>query len=154
MRCELYRTDPAALIEALSSERVLRDYLAAQEAEIPVIADRPLVAFLRRLNGLAAQALASGMTALAKRDPAHTDALLTDLFAVATWNHWDLPIERLPESEVETDGLQRGILGADPGREGASLWLMDHATIALARAREAADVAEWDHDRHGGGCQH
>lgn len=155
MRCLRYRTDPAALIDALGSEPLLRRYLAAQEAELPSLADRTLSAHLRRLNGLAAQALVVGVTILAKRDAAHADALLSDVFAVATWHGWELPAEALGEDEVEVAGLPRGLLGADPGHEGASVWVLDHATVALARARQSGE-ADWHehHPRGAGGCGH
>lgn len=155
MRCLRFRTDPAALVEALASEPILRLYLASQEAELPSLADRGLSAHLRRLNGLAAQAMVVGITTLAKRDAAHADALLSDVLAVATWHGWELPLQALGEDDVDIDGLPRGLLGADPGREGASVWVVDHATVALARNREAGE-ADWHehHPRGAGGCSH
>lgn len=155
MRCLRYRTDPAALIEELGSERILRLYLAAQEAELPSLADRTLNAHLRRLGALAAQALGLGITTLAKRDAAHADALLSDIFAVATWHGWELPLAPLGEDEVEVDGLPRGLLGSDPGHEGAGVWVLDHATVALARNRQSGE-ADWHehHPRGAGGCTH
>lgn len=154
MRCELFRTDPAALIEALAAPEMLARYLAAQEAELPAIADRPLLAHLRRLNQAAARMMGHGVTLCARQDPALTDALLTDLFAVATWNGWDLPVERLGIQEVDVAAAGRGLLGSDPGREGAGLWVVDHAQVALARERESADDAEWHPHHPEGGCRH
>lgn len=154
MRCELFRTDPAALIDVLGSEEVLRRYLAAQEAEVPVLADRQLVAHLRRLNGLAARALTGGITVLAKQDAAAADQLLTDLLAVATWHGWELPLAREGETEVDVAGLPRGLLGADPGLEGAAAWVVDHGHVALARLREASDSADWSNHHHHGPCSH
>ena len=155
MRCEQFRTDPATLIEALGDAAMLRQYLAAQEAELAILADRQLTGHIRRLGTLAAQAMASGITVLAKRDAAHTDALLTDVFAVATWHRWELPVERLAEAEVDLAGLPRGLLGADIASEGAGLWVVDHGTVALARQRQSGD-ADWDehHPRGSGGCSH
>ncbi len=155
MRCEQYRTDPATLIEALGDQAMLRQYLAAQEAELAVLADRQLTGFVRRLGALASQAMAVGITVLAKRDAVHTDALLTDVFAVATWHRWDLPIERLGEAETEIAAVPRGLLGADVASEGAGLWVLDHAIVALARQRVSGD-ADWDehHPRGGGSCSH
>ena len=144
MRCETFRTDPATLIAALSEPALLQRYLDAQQAELPSLADRDMTAFLRRMAALAGEALGTGMTALARRDAAHADALLTDLFAVATWHGWELPIERLGEAEAEPEA--RGLLGADVATDGATLWLIDHATIALARARQAGE-ADW-HSHH------
>jgi hypothetical protein len=155
MHCLRFRTDPATLIEELGSERILRLYLAAQETELASLADRTLSAHLRRLNGLAAQALTIGITTLAKRDAAHADALLSDLLAVATWHGWELPIEALGEADAEVEGLPRGLLGVDPGHEGAAVWVLDHGTVALARNRQAGE-ADWHehHPRGAGGCTH
>jgi hypothetical protein len=151
MRCERFRTDPATLIEALAAAPLLDAWLEAQQAELAWLADRTLTAHLRRLTALAGRARSGGITLLARQDAAGADALLTDLFAVATWRRWELPVERLDDGEVEVGGLQRGLLGADLGGEGAGLWLIDHATVALARSREAGE-ADWHshHPRAGG----
>ena len=144
MRCETFRTDPATLIAALSEPALLQRYLDAQQVELPSLADRGMTAFLRRMGALAAEAQGVGVTMLARRDPAQADALLTDLFAVATWHGWELPVERLGETDAEV-GV-RGLLGADVAADGATLWLIDHATVALARARQAGE-ADW-HSHH------
>lgn len=144
MRCETFRTDPATLIASLSEPALLQRYLDAQQAELPSLADRGMTAFLRRLGAQAVEAQAVGMTMLARRDPVQADALLTDLFAVATWHGWDLPIQRLGEADADV-GV-RGLLGADTATDGATLWLIDHATVALARMRQAGE-ADW-HDHH------
>jgi hypothetical protein len=155
MRFDIYRTDPATLIEALASEGIVRQYLAAQEAELPSIADRGLAAYLRRLNTAAARTLGSGITVLAKQDAAIADALLSDLLAVATWHGWELPLERQGERELDPQGLQRGLLGSDPGVEGATVVVIDHAHVGLARAREAGETADWHHHHpRGEGCSH
>lgn len=153
MRCEVFRTDPAALIACLGGESCLRRYLASQEAEAPALADRPLQAHLRRLNGLAIRALAVGFTDLATGDAAGADALLTDLFAVATWQAWELPVERQADAEVAVESLPRGLLGVDPGQEGAGLWLIDHGRVALARNRSVGEAA-WTAHHPEGGCRH
>ena len=153
MICERYRTDPAALVATLSEPAMLQRYLEAQQAELPSLADRQLTAFLRRLGTAAAQAMGLGVTVLARRDAALADALLTDLFAVATWQRWELPVERLGEAEVGIDGAQRGLLGADVAQDGASLWVIDHATVALARLRQAGE-ADWHEHHPRGGCTH
>ena len=154
MRCELFRTDPASLISALGGEAMLRRYQAATAAELPALADRQLLAHLRRLDALAGRALAHGFTALATQDAAAADALLTDVFAVATWQGWELPAERLADDEIAVDGLARGLLGADPGRDGAALWILDPGRVALARLRQASGDAEWHPHHPEGGCRH
>lgn len=153
MRCETFRTDPPALCAALGEPALLTRYLAAQEAELPSLADRQMTAFVRRMGALASHALGLGLTVLAKRDVVQADALLTDLFAVATWHGWELPVERLVEQDVEVAGSQRGLLGADVAVDGAGLWLLDHATVALARQRQAGD-ADWHEHHPRGGCTH
>lgn len=140
MRCQLYRTEPARLIEALGDAELVRRYRAALAAELPGLADRRLLSHLRRLDRSAAEVLMGGLTQLARREPAAADALLTDLFAVATWHGWELPATPLGEAEADPPGSPGGLLGADPGGEGARLWLLDHATVALARARQADEV--------------
>ncbi|MEK7415538.1 MAG: hypothetical protein AAB263_19715 [Planctomycetota bacterium] len=148
MRCECYRTDPATLVESLSNPDLLNRYLVAQEAELPALADRALVRHIRQMCSLAAHALASGMTEIAKQNPAATDELLSDLFAVATWQRWELPVERLADDELAVDGLPRGLLGADIGHGGASVWVIDHAHVALARSREADEHVERSECHH------
>lgn len=142
MRCELYRVDPPALIDALAAPALVRSYLADLAAEQAALADRQLAAHLRRMTALAARLLADGFPALARQDAAAADALLTDLCAVATWRGWALPLVRLDGDEASVDGLPRGLLGADPGG-GAGLWLLDHATLALARDRQPGE-ADWE----------
>lgn len=153
MRCETFRTDPPALCVALGEPALLTRYLAAQEAELASLADRQMGAFVRRMAALANQALGVGLTVLAKRDLVQADALLTDLCAVATWQAWELPVQRLAELDVEIAGCQRGLLGADVAVDGAGLWLLDHATLALARQRQAGD-ADWHQHHPRGGCTH
>ncbi len=146
MNCERFRTDPAALVAALSDNVLLQRYLEAQQAELPSLADRQLTAFLRRMGVLAGQAMTVGLTVLARRDAAQADALLTELFAVATWHAWELPVERLGTAEVAIEGVPRGLLAADVSTDGAGLWVLDHATVALARLRQAGE-ADW-HEHH------
>ena len=83
-------------------------------------------------------------------DPGAADELLTDLFAVATWRSWPLPLEMIGERDLPVDDLPRGLLGQDAGTDGAKLWLLDDETLALSRDREADDVADMGgHPRSG-----
>jgi hypothetical protein len=140
---ERYRCDPAQLIAALTEPELLARYQEAVAAEVPSLADNALLGHLRRLLRWAAQAQTGGFAALARVQPAEADALLSDVFAVATWQGWPLPIQLLESGLAEVAGLPRGLLGQDPGGEGASVWVLDHATVLLARARSAGTQALW-----------
>jgi hypothetical protein len=140
MRCACYRTDVPALLAALTAEEMLGRYAGALTDELPALADRSLAKLIRQFARLAGQAMAGGFDQLANNDRAAADALLTDLFAVATWNKWELPIEELGERELPVETLPRGLLGADVSRGGASLWLVDDETVALSRSRTIDDA--------------
>ncbi|MBA2479806.1 MAG: hypothetical protein H0V44_04015 [Planctomycetes bacterium] len=147
MICTCYRIDAPTLVAALTQVDMLVRYEGAIGDEIPSLADRSLVRHLRRMSTLASRAMASGFDRLASDDEAAADELLSDVFAVATYRGWPLPIADLGEREVDVAGMPRGLLGADVSSESASVWLIDPATIALARTREAGDVADLAHPR-------
>lgn len=140
VRCERYRADLPALLAALTARPLLERYSALQAEELPWLAERALADHIRRCLRVAAELLAEDLASVARRDRAALDALLTDLFAVATWQGWALPVERLDDAELEVGDLPLGLLGADEGREGASLWLLDATTVALARQRQPGAV--------------
>lgn len=140
MRCHCYHVDQPSLLTALTDEAFITRYQGAIGDELPSLADRGLVRFLRKQTTLATRALTDGFDRLAEQDTAAADGLLTDLFAVATWHGWELPIESLGERELPVEELPRGLLGADTAIDGAKLWVIDHETIALSRDREADDV--------------
>jgi hypothetical protein len=143
-----FRTEPAALIAALTAPELVQRWSDAVAAELPSLADRRLLVHLRRLLAVVRQAQTDGFAIVARRDPAAADELLTDLFAVARWQGWELPLTPLPDAELDPTGRPRGLLGADPGRDGAGVWILDPSTIAFARLRDSGDEAEWDRDRH------
>lgn len=134
-RCACWRADPAELVAALCDPALVARWRERTRAELPVIAERRLAATLRRLDLLAARLEGEGLEVLAAADAAGADALLTDLFAVATWDGWPLPAVALGELEIEVDGLRRGLLGADRAEDGAQLYVVDAGTVALARCR-------------------
>lgn len=140
MRCHCYHVDQPSLLTALTDEAFITRYQSAIGDELPSLADRGLVRFLRKQTTLATRALTDGFDRLAEQDTAAADGLLTDLFAVATWHGWELPIESLGERDLPVEELPRGLLGADTATDGAKLWVIDHETIALSRDREADDV--------------
>jgi hypothetical protein len=142
MRCTCYRIDPPSLLAALAEPELLARYQQALGDELPSLADRALVRYLRKLTTLASRALAEGFDRVAEDDRIAADALLTDLFAVATYRGWPLPIEPLGERDLPVEALPRGMLGADAATDGAKLWLIDDETLALARDREADEVAD------------
>ena len=145
-----YRTDLPALVAALTSPETLQRYQEALAEEHKITAERAMADFQRRMSLLSSRALAHGFETLARHDRTLADALLTDLFAVATWNGWELPIEELDESELDVSDLARGWLGVETPGEGASLWQLDGSTIAFARSRAASDDVAMDgHPRAG-----
>ena len=147
MRVTCYRIDPPSLIEALTDPALLTRYQDQTVQEVKSLADRALLGHLKRMSGLTSQVQAHGFEAVARHDLAGADALLTELFAVATWHQWDLPIEALGEQDLPLDGLPRGLLAADAAPDNAGLWLVDGRTLALARDRKAGDDADLDHHK-------
>jgi hypothetical protein len=142
MQCACFRLDPPALVNALTDGDFLARYLADIGAELPGLADRGMVNHLRRMSTLASRVLSSGLERLAAEDPAAADALLSDLFAVATYRGWPLPVSALGLRELAVEALPRGLLGVDQAADGARLWLVDPETLALARTRESDEVSE------------
>lgn len=141
MRCTCYRTDPPVLLAALSDAAFVQRWLDQTAVEIKGLADRALVEHIRGLTRVAGLVLADGLERVAERDPHAADALLSDLFAVATWHGWELPIEPLGELDLPVEDLPRGLLAADQAREGAHVWLLDEQTVAIARLRTAGTEA-------------
>jgi hypothetical protein len=149
MLAECYRVDVADLIAALCSDDLMRAFQASIVQDIPSLADRSMLLHLRRMHTLASQVIGDGFDRLAERDRAAADALLTDLFAVATYHGWQLPVQALGSFDLPLEGLPRGLLGADQTQHGALLVLTDVHTVALARSRVADDVADVSsHPRH------
>lgn len=142
MRCTCYRTDPPALVSFLTDYETLSRFQESIATEVKTLADRALVKHLKRMSTLASTAQAHGFEALARIDLSGADELLTDVFAVATWHHWNLPVEDLGEQELPVDDLPRGLLAADAGTESAQLWMLDGTTVALSRSRQAGNDAD------------
>jgi hypothetical protein len=139
-----YRTDLAGLVAVLTSNETLVRYQEALAEEHKITAERAMAEFQRRMGQLANRALAHGFDTLARHDRVLADALLTDLFAVATYHRWELPIEDLGEEDLDVSDLTRGLLGVETPGEGASLWQLDGTTIAFSRSRAAGDEATMD----------
>lgn len=140
MRCHCYHIDQSSLLTALTDEALMAKYQSTIGDEIPSLADRALIRFLRKQITLVTRALSEGFDRLAEQDTAAADELLTDLFAVATWHGWELPIESLGERDLPVEEIPRGLLGADTSSDGAKLWVIDHETIALSRDRIADEA--------------
>ena len=140
MRCHCYHIDQPSLLTALTDEAFIAKYQSTIGDEIPSLADRALIRFLRKQITLATRALSEGFDRLAEQDTAAADELLTDLFAVGTWHGWELPIESLGERDLPVEEIPRGLLGADTASDGAKLWVIDHETIALSRDRIADEA--------------
>jgi len=137
MRCFCYRVDQPSLMAALTDEALLTRYQSTIGDELPSLADRGLVRFLRKQSTSVSRALSDGFDRLAEQDIAAADSLLTDIFAVATYHDWFLPLEQLGERDLPVEELPRGLLSADISTDGAKLWVIDQDTIALTRDREA-----------------
>ncbi len=142
MRVTCYRTDPPSLVAALTGTDAIVRYQEALAIETKALADRSLIRHVKRMSTLASQVLVSGFATVARNDLGGADELLTDLFAVATWQRWELPVEDLGEQELPVEDLPRGLLAADQGTESARLWMLDGTTVALSRSRESGDEAE------------
>ncbi len=144
-----HAADPVALIAALTAPERLAAHQLALAGELAGLADRQMIAHVRRMDRLASRALAEGFAALAADDRAGADALLSDLLALALWaGGGDLPLRRLGRIEVGAD-LPRGLLGADDSADGLAVWVLGGGRIATARLREAGSLAE---RAKGGGC--
>jgi len=151
MRCFTYRTDIPALLSALTDAEAINRWHTAVADEMPGLADRAMIKHLKQLSTAATRAQVEGFDRLAEADPALADALLSDLFAVATFHNWDLPITALGEEDVPVDDLPRGLLGEDISPDSARVWLVDRDTVALARAREPGEP---EAPTPGGSCGH
>ncbi len=147
MRCTCYRIDPPSLVSALTDLDTLVRYQDQLAAEVKTLADRALIRHLKRMSTLASQVQAHGFEVVARHDLEGADALLTDVFANATWYGWNLPIESLGEQDLPVDGLPRGLLAADATPDNARLWLLDGRTLALSRDRAAGEEADLDHHK-------
>ncbi len=137
---ECYRTDPAALVAALTDGPMLARYQETIADELRSLADRQLVNHLKRMSTAASRAQASGFDQLARADLGSADSLLSEILAIALWHRWDLPLEALGQRDLTLDGLRRGLLGADHSIETASVWQLDGTTIAVARTRVSGDT--------------
>ena len=139
MKLLRYRFVPAGLVQALTADELLDRYQAGLAEELPGLADPAMAQHLRRMAALAAAVRAHGFALLARRDPGAADGLLSDLLATATWHGWDLPLGLIDGGEIEADtaGLPRGLLGHDAEVDGAGVWVLDPATLGLARWRTA-----------------
>ncbi len=144
MRAHVFRTDPPALVQALTSTEWLTRYQDLLTADAGVCAEREMLGHLRRMGTLAGRAATDGFDTLARQDRTAADALLTDLFAVATWHQADLPVSPLGELEVDVSDLPAGLLGADTTSGAARLWQLDGTTIALTRDRVVGDTVRLD----------
>lgn len=141
MALEHYRADSTELLNRLAEGELLARYVQALEAEAGSLAEAPQLAFGRRMLGLVARLGAEGVEQVASTDRAGLDALLTDVFALATWHRWPLPVEPLPPGEVDLEHAQRGLLGAETEGQGAVLYVIDEQTVALRRSRDDQDIA-------------
>ncbi|MCK6488509.1 MAG: hypothetical protein L6R48_09305 [Planctomycetes bacterium] len=148
MLASLFRAEVPVLVAALSAPALLARYQGELAEERAISAERSLAEHLQRMSRLAGQAVAEGFEVLARDDRAGADLLLTDLFAVATWRGWELPVEALGGQELDAAGLVAGLLASGTVAEGAALYHLDAGTLALVRGRAAAgEVLREGHPR-------
>ncbi|MFM2091697.1 MAG: hypothetical protein RLZZ127_2186 [Planctomycetota bacterium] len=142
MDCLVLRADHAALVAALTGPDALDRYQERIQAETGSLADKGMLAHVRTMARLAAEARTAGFDTVAARDRAAADGLLTDLLAVALWHGDTLPAERLGEAPFDPAGRPRGLLGADRSADGAGLWRADDGTLRFARIRETGEYED------------
>ena len=135
------------MVQWLSSEGVIARYLEESGLELGSLVEEPLVKHIRCLHVTVRQIQTQGFTAACERDRGMVDALLTDIFAWATFQQWrDLPVAIGEEGELPLEVVQRGLLGADMADQGALLFIPEGNVIALCRQREptAQELVERD----------
>jgi len=138
---ECYRGDSAEVMASLLDGRLLEAYAEYIHRNSGNHAEAGQLGFDKRMLRLLARLGAEGVDGVASNDRAGLDALLTDCFAVATWQRWPLPIEPAGTRTVEVAELQRGLLGSEREGQGAALYLIDEGTIGLRRSRDDDTLA-------------
>jgi hypothetical protein len=153
VRAERYRGALADLINALSAGELLQRFIDQLTDELPRCGDADLLRHMRWLLVQARMLQAEGLEHRAALDRAALDALLCDLFAVATWLGWPLPVSRDGDCELPLEPLPRGLLGADDCAQGVLVFqLPDDGGFALCRHRRADRVG--DLSEHWRVCDH
>jgi hypothetical protein len=138
--CDCFRADSTALLNHLVDGSLLARYADWLQASNASQAEATQVAFSRRMLELVTRLGAEGMEGVAAHDRAGLDALLTDVFATATWHRWPLPIEAIGSREIDPERAQRGLLGSECEAHGAVLYVVDEDTVALRRSRNHAEI--------------
>ena len=132
--CEMFRCD-GDLVSALLDPSMTNAYTSALEQEVHQLAEQSLRDHLRQMHRVLAALGAAGVDACRAQMPAELDALLTDIFAVASWHGWQLPVEHLGQHRKDLSQAQRGLLGYDASTGGAELYRCDETLVALVRDR-------------------
>ncbi len=145
--CDCFRADSTDLLNHLAEGSLLSRYVEWLQASNAYQAEATQIAFSRRMLELVSRLAAEGVEGVAANDRASLDALLTDVFATATWHRWPLPVEALGSREIDPDQVQRGLLGAEREDQGAVLYVVDEETVALRRSRDNSTV-ELREDRY------
>ncbi len=149
---EFWQGDLAAVLAWCQQPAVLDRYAHELDAELPGCGDASLLGHLRALQRQLALLTGYGLDGAQHQDAQLTDALLSDLLAVATWQHWhDLPLQAAGNGELPLEGGRPGLLGQDPAEAGVLLLCFDNR-IAICRHRQAdqrGDMSEhWRHCGH------
>jgi len=136
MHCRIFRGEREPLLAKLLDAELLDRYGQYLQEQSGALAEPALATYVKQMQAMVARLASVGVDEVRSEDPAGLDALLTDCFAVATWNDWDLPVRDVGEDDCELDGAQRGLLGYDDSEGGAELYVLGDDRIALCRARE------------------
>ena len=142
MRCRLYRAEIDELIAALTDPALLERYGEHLQRDEQGAAEPAYQRLMQQMQVLAQRAASNGFDSVVQEDRGAADALLTDVFAVATWEHWSLPVQDEGEDDCDLDGATRGLLGADDQRGGAELYRFGDGRLALRRSREVGDDSD------------
>ena len=125
------------LVSALASPDIQRRYAEALDQELPHIVEPGLKQFNRQQRQRVDELAMYGYDAQLQQAPQQLDELLTDCFAIATWNRWPLPVKHLGQEPCQMTEQVQGLLGNQVSPQGASVFCFDNQRIALVRQRVA-----------------
>ncbi len=144
---DIYRVESREyLLSCLVSSPMLHAYQQYLTEERASLVDAALIRHLEHLRQALQRLMLEGLSACSGSHLGDIDQVLTDIFAVATWNGWQVPVlpptlHTLPEPRPACGLLASGEVGS-----GAHVWF--HANhIFLSRDREIDRIADTGHWR-------
>lgn len=147
----LHDADSQRVIDCLLSAETIHAYHLQTESEFAQIVEPSLMRHLRIMQQTAQQIMSGGVELVIAQERSSVDLLLTELFALATWHGWPLPVKAQGEKVLPPSLPRSGLLGTDARGDGAVLWL-DQGVIYLSRSRMVSDQADMTH--HWSGHDH